>query len=71
MTTVCRPRATATSEPAVHTQDGEMIAMASKQAAAACQATAPSMTLTERRSAAVETVHRAPAPPSMTAAYPP
>ena len=30
MTTVCRPRATATSEPAVHTQDGETIAMASK-----------------------------------------
>ena len=42
----------------VQIQDGEMIAMASKQAPAACQATAPSMTLTERRSAAVETVHR-------------
>ena len=45
-----------------------MIAMASKTAAEACQATAPSMTLTERRSAAVETVQSAPAPPSMTAA---
>ena len=48
-----------------------MIAMASAQAADACQATAPIITLTERRSAVVETVHRAPAPPSMTAAYPP
>ena len=48
-----------------------MIAMASKHGGRACQATAPSMTLTDRRSAAVETVHRAPAPPSMTAAYPP
>ena len=71
MTTVCRPSATARSEPAVHTQDGEMMAIASKTAAAACQATAPSMRLTDRRRAAVETVHRAPAPPSMTAAYPP
>ena len=60
-----------TSEPAVHTQDGEMMAIASKTPAEACQATAPSMTLTDRRRAAVETVQRAPAPPSMTAAYPP
>jgi hypothetical protein len=45
-----------------------MIAIASAQAASACQATAPTMALTERRSAAVETVHSAPAPPSMTAA---
>jgi hypothetical protein len=70
-TTVCRLRATATSDPAVQIHDGEMIAMASKQAAAACQATAPSITVTERRSARVDTVQRAPAPPSMTAAYPP
>ena len=47
------------------------MAMASAQAAAAWQATAPIITVAERRRAAVETVHRAPAPPSMTAAYAP
>ena len=68
ITTVITPPATDRSEPAVHAQDGEMIAMASKTAAAAMKATAPIMTLTDRRSSAVETVHSAPAPPSMTAA---
>ncbi|MBW8767580.1 MAG: hypothetical protein JF630_15620 [Geodermatophilales bacterium] len=48
-----------------------MIASASKQAADTWQATAPSITVTERRSDRVDTVHRALAQPSMTAAYPP
>ena len=47
------------------------MAMASAQAADAWQATAPIITVAERRSAVVETVHRVPAPPSMTAAYAP
>ena len=65
------PNATDRSEPATHSGDGETIAIASKQAAEAWQATAPSITVTERRSARVDTVHRALAQPSITAAYPP
>src|SRR5688500_292107 len=67
-TTACRPRATETSDIAVHTMDGATMAMASAQAADAWQATAPIITVAERRSAAVEPVRMVPAPPSTTAA---
>src|SRR5688500_16029979 len=67
-TTACRPSATETSDIAVHTMDGATMAMASAHAADAWQATAPSITVAERRRAAVETVHSVPAPPSITAA---
>ena len=59
------------SEAAVHSGDGDTMAIASDAAASAWQATAPISVVAERRSAAVETVHSAPAPPSMIAAYPP
>ena len=49
-------------------REGATIAIASHAAAAAWQATAPMDAVTERRSAAVDTVHRAPAAPSITAA---
>jgi hypothetical protein len=47
------------------------MAKASDAAAAAWQATAPISVVAERRSPAVETVHSAPTPPSMIAAYAP
>jgi hypothetical protein len=44
------------------------MAMASHIAAPACAATAPIITVAERRSARVDTVHSAAAPPSVIAA---